>query len=597
MANWWESAPLVEQPAAQAPSGQEWYSSSPIVGQEASAPAQQVSEESPMLRRAAVAGRALVSGAPAAVLGLPALAADAYGSLVNLTKRGYNLAAPALGTEQVPYDPAFRNVRMLGQAGQNLAGMLPMEAPRTPGERILTTGVESALGAVTGSGMASAARGLLGGAVSAPVASMGQQLQQRATQAAADYARAASASPVLSTAGAATGGAAAQMSAESGGGAGQNLAAGLIGSFAPSVAASAGTRIVTPLTSNLNPEQARLLSVAREQYGLQPSAGQALNIPTLKYMESVASELPGSVNLAGSGRNQAERFQSAVMKEANIPGNLATVDVLNAARKRAGEEIDRIAVSTPAIPLNTPEFSADITKVFREYASAPQSVQKDAFTGWLQDIASFGGSMTGPQYKTFRTQINDKAKTYSKSSSASEKEYGQALRGITRALDDAFERATSPAKKQDLDQARKDYAMAKTLETAAGGAAGTSGSISGQRLRQVVEAEAPTLYRQGYGGFNELSRIGKEFYSALPQSGTEPRQAARSLMTGGQLAGDIFKSALAVPIGLTTSSTLLNPAVQAYLRNQLLANRRPQIRTNAPFSAVRGAAQEGLLGE
>jgi hypothetical protein len=68
-------------------------------------------------------------------------------------------------------------------------------------------------------------------------------------------------------------------------------------------------------------------------------------------------------------------------------------------------------------------------------------------------------------------------------------------------------------------------------------------------------------------------------------------------MTGGQLAGDIFKSALAVPIGLTTSSTLLNPAVQAYLRNQLLANRRPQIRTNAPFSAVRGAAQEGLLGE
>jgi hypothetical protein len=285
------------------------------------------------------------------------------------------------------------------------------------------------------------------------------------------------------------------------------------------------------------------------------------------------------------------------MKEANIPGNLATVDVLNAARKRAGEEIDRIAVSTPAIPLNTPEFSADITKVFREYASAPQSVQKDAFTGWLQDIASFGGSMTGPQYKTFRTQINDKAKTYSKSSAASEKEYGQALRGITRALDDAFERATSPAQKQDLDQARKDYAMAKTLETAAGGAAGTSGSISGPRLRQVVEAEAPTLYRQGYGGFNELSRIGKEFYSSLGQSGTEPRQAARALMTGGQLAGDTLKSALAVPIGLATSSTLLNPTVQAYLRNQLLANRRPAIRTNAPFSAIRGAAQEGLLGQ
>lgn len=555
------------------------------------------SEESPALRTASVAGRALVSGAPAAVLGLPALAADAYGSLVNLARRGYNLAAPSIGAEQVPYEPAFSNIRKLGQAGQELAGLLPVEAPRTPGERVLTTGVESALGAITGSGMASAARGLLGGAAAAPAASVGQQLQQRASQAAADYAKTASAAPVLSTVGAGAGGAASQYSAEKGGGAGQNLLAGLAGSFAPAVAGSVASRAITPLTSNLNPEQARLLGVAREQYGLQPSAGQALNIPTLKYMESVASELPGSVGLPGAARRQAESFQSAVMSEANIPGNLATPEVLNAARARAGGEIGQIAKSLPSIPINTPQFSSDITNVVREYLKTPASVQKESFTNWISDIASYGGAMTGQQYQELRRQINDQARRYSKSSSASEKDYGEALRGLTKSLDNAFEQAAGPTKRQDLDQARKDYAMAKTLETAAGGAAGTSGSISGPRLRQVVESQSPTLYRQGYGAFNELSRIGKEFYSPLPQSGTEPRAMARAMMTPGQLSGETLKSAAAAPFGMITSGALLNPAVQAYLRNQLLANRRPSTPAGAPLGAIRGAAQEGLLGQ
>jgi len=168
-------------------------------------------------RVAAVGGRALVSGAPTAAFGLPALAADAYESLVNLAKRGYNVAAPAIGAEPVPYTPAFRNLQALGQAGQQLASNLPIEAPRTPGERILTQGVESALGAATGGAIASTARGLIPAVAPAVApATAAQTLQQAATQAAGQYARSASASPVLTTAGAGTGGAAAQLSAERG---------------------------------------------------------------------------------------------------------------------------------------------------------------------------------------------------------------------------------------------------------------------------------------------------------------------------------------------------------------------------------------------
>jgi hypothetical protein len=552
-------------------------------------------------RMAAVGGRALVSGAPPAAFGLPALAADAYESLVNLAKRGYNVAAPAIGAEPVPYTPAFRNLQALGQAGQQLASNLPIEAPRTPGERILTQGVESALGAATGGAIASTARGLIPAVAPAVApATAAQTLQQAATQAAGQYARSASASPVLTTAGAGTGGAAAQLSSERGGTPGQNILAGLIGGALPTVAASAATRAVTPFTSNINPEQQRLLTAAREQYGLQPTAGQALGIPRLQYMENVASELPGAVRMRAAQPQQERAFQSAVMRQANVPGDLATPEALRQARNVAGGRIRELAETTPVIPVNTPEFADDLTKVVRDYYKTPQAVQKEAFANWVTEIASTGGAMSGTQYQEIRRQINDQAKRYSRSSVAAERDYGEALRGVRNALDNAFERATSKTKREDLTQARRDYALAKTIERAAGGAGGASGEISGPRFRQAVEAEAPALYRQGYGDLNELARIGSTFYPRLPQSGTEARASARAMLSPGQLGSEVMKSAVLAPFGALSSTALLNPATQAWLRNQALAGRRPPVFTSISPAAQGGlyaAREAGLLGQ
>lgn len=556
-------------------------------------------------RMAAVGGRALVSGAPAAVFGLPALAADAYGSLVNLARRGYNVAAPALGAEQVPYSPAFQNIQRLSQAGEQLAGMLPVEPPRTPGERILTSGVEAGLGAATGSGMAALARGLIPASVPRVGAQVGpgQLLQQRAAEAAGQYAQSASAYPALTTVGAATGGATARLSAEQGGTPMQNVAAGVAGSILPSIAAAGASRAITPLTSTLNEEQKRLLDVARQQYGLQPSAGQALQIPRLQYMESVAGELPGAVRMQAAPVQQQRAFQSAVMREANIPGELATPAALKQAREAAGGEISRIAESTAAIPLSTKSFSDDLTQVVKKYAKTPDVAQKQAFTKWIEEIASSGGVISGERYQSLRSEINDQARSASKSSQLADRNYGEALRGLRNALDNAFEKATTPQKRADLDVARRDYALAKTIEAATGGAGGTSGLISGPQLRSTVAAQSPTLYRQGAGDLNTLSRIGKEFYSTQPQSGTEARQAARAMMSPAQMAGDVAKSIVAAPFGLVTSTALLNPAMQAYLRNQVMAGRRPPLFTSiaptvqAPIMAVRGAGAEGLLGQ
>ena len=555
------------------------------------------SEPTDFSRQAAVAGRAIVSGAPAAVMGLPALTADAYESLVNMARRTYNLGAPAFGAEQVPYTQPFRNITALGEAGKRLAENLPMEGPKTPGERILTTGVETGLGALTGSGLASLARRFAPSVAGAPAMLAPSpaipQMQQRAVEAGRQYATSASAAPALTTAGGLTGGAAAQYSAERGGTPFQNITAGLASGFLPTLAAAGGSRVITPFTSNLNPEQARLLNVAKSEYGLQPSAGQSLNIPILKSMESVASEMPGSIQMRASPQEQAKSFQSAVMRKANIPGELATPEATTAARDVAGSRIREIAENTAVIPTNTPEFGKSLTAVVQDYFKKPETTQRQAFTNWVQEIAGYGGSMSGTQYQEIRRQINDQASRYSKSTVAADRDYGEALRGLRKSLDDAFESATSKTKREDLDQARRDYALAKTIETAAGGAGGTSGVISGPRLRQVVEGQAPTLYRQGYGDLNDLSRIGKEFYTPAPQSGTEPRTLARKTLS----------YPISFPANAAFSAALLNPATQAYLRNQALASSRPPIftstsgATQGSLAALRGAAQEGLLGE
>jgi hypothetical protein len=357
---------------------------------------------------------------------------------------------------------------------------------------------------------------------------------------------------------------------------------------------------VTPFTSNINPEQQRLLTVAREQYGLQPTAGQALGIPRLQYMENVASELPGAVRMRAAQPQQERAFQSAVMRQANVPGDLATPEALRQARDVAGGRIRELAETTPVIPVNTPEFADDLTKVARDYYKTPQAVQKEAFANWVTEIASTGGAMSGAQYQEIRRQINDQAKRYSKSSVAADRDYGEALRGVRNALDNAFERATSKTKREDLTQARRDYALAKTIERAAGGAGGASGEISGPRFRQAVEAEAPALYRQGYGDMNELARIGATFYPRLPQSGTEARAAARAMLSPGQMAGEVMKSAIAAPFGFLSSTALLNPATQAWLRNQALAGSRPPVFTTISPTAQGGlysAREAGLLGQ
>lgn len=124
---------------------------------------------------AGLAGRAAVQAAPGAVLGLPALTMDAYGSLQALAAKGANELFPTL-TQQALGRPAqapepFAYTKMLADAGVQLADVAGLPKPQTPGQQTALTYATPILGALGSAGAARQLATRFAGTSAAPVLS------------------------------------------------------------------------------------------------------------------------------------------------------------------------------------------------------------------------------------------------------------------------------------------------------------------------------------------------------------------------------------------------------------------------------------------
>jgi hypothetical protein len=115
--------------------------------------------------------RAIVQAVPAAVAGLPALAADAYDSLSNGVVMGYNAIAPRFGGKEISPIQPFRHSNALGEIGDSAADAMGLPEPTTKmGQGALKIG-SAALSAFGGAGLAAKAGTVAGAApaISAPL--------------------------------------------------------------------------------------------------------------------------------------------------------------------------------------------------------------------------------------------------------------------------------------------------------------------------------------------------------------------------------------------------------------------------------------------
>ena len=528
--------------------------------------------------RSGLAARAAIQGGTSAVLGLPALLQDAATGPVNLMYMGQNYLTNKLNQLAGTNIPQAKLIpsalTAVNQLGQNLADVAGTPQPQTPGEKAAVNIGSTALGALGPGGYGR----LLSRAPSAMAQTVGSQM---------------AATPILDVASAATGEAAKQAIEQKGGGAGAATVGGLAASMLPYAGAVAGRRVITPVPSQLTPEQQKLAQTLREA-GVPLSAGQATGSKNLQFVEDQAAKLPlGELLVKNPTAGQQQAFTTGVLKKAGINETAATPEVLAQAHKDIGRTIGDIT-SQHTVQFD-PQYATDIYSMLGNYGKNLSTDQKNTIASYISDLKDAGSRISGEVYQKTRSNIGRAIRA--QNGVNGDKEYQGALIGLQNALDDAAQRSMMRAGAQDsveaLQTARQQYANLMVIEDAVArsGQAGASGQINASALSAAAKsAVGKRQYARGVGDLNELSRAGDAFVRPLADTTTARRNALLGLSA---MAGSAYPTfgplgaAAVMGAPALASGALNNPLIQRWLRNQALPGRQ-----QIPLGAI-----PGLLGQ
>lgn len=325
-------------------------------------------------------------------------------------------------------------------------------------------------------------------------------------------------------------------------------------------------RAITPLP--MSPDR-RAAAAVLDREGVPLTAGQRTGNDRLRYAES---ELGGNA-ASRMYERQGEAFTDAAMRRAGGAG-LANSENLAANQTRLGQGFEDVA-SRNTIRAD-PQIGQDLGQVLNRYGNLLETQQRPAINNTITDLVqrfqAGGGQMPGQMYQTIRSDLTKAVQN------ARGTTFGDALRGIRNALDDAMNRSISPEDAGTWRELRRQYGNQKTLEKAiasAGGEAAATGVISPARLRMAASGGNRGGYARGEGDYAELAKAGQAIMTQLPNSGTAARLSARNLtgalMTsglGGALAG-IPGALVGAAIPSAIGRALLSRPGRAYLGNQV----------------------------
>lgn len=552
MANWWESAPLVEQPAAAAPN-MDWLQQAPLVQQEAApAPAQPRTMTQAATERLRYVNDVLTLG------GWDRLQAAARTAL------GGAPFQQALTEERAATQAARQSLSVPEQIGYGVVGAAPLAA-------------------------AGGVLGLLGrGATAVGAPTTGAALTQAATTAAPTLVQRAGVGAVeVGLQGAIE----AAMKD-------QNLATGAatgaaLGAAVP-VGLSAVGRVISPIRSQLTEPQKRLAQQAEDR-GIQLTPAQATGSRATQFLESQLRDLPGG---AMSPRiQQQEQLQRLVLQEAGIPGNYATADALETGFRSAGQQFEQV-LQGKTVDLGK-DFADKVVSSLDRYANRLDANVSPIFRAQAEGLLRESGAIDGIRAGVIRSDLARLEREYKNQPSLR-----AALGQLREAVDDAISASLPRAQRQDLKAARDQYKNLSRLDEimSRAGPQAESGMIPFVQLNNLIKQREGSISRGVSAATPEmrkLSQIGATFFREPPSSGTAQRNYINTLLTGGIGAGSFMAGGLpglaaAVGTPLATNLVYNLPPMQRLLSQQAgraLETMSPQIGTAIGTSGL------GLLGQ
>jgi hypothetical protein len=372
---------------------------------------------------------------------------------------------------------------------------------------------------------------------------------------------------------------------------------------APLVGAIAGghitslPRVITP--NVISNERQAMIDVLQHE-GVPLTAGDRTGNLTMKAAES---ELSPGVNEA-----QRDAFHQAAFNRVGehigdrpIQGANGAVDTM---MNRIGGQFDTLTARNHVDA--DPQLTGDLAGIHHTYNDVPGLYPKETVNsvngalGRVQKAISQGGSLSGEEYQTLRSNLRAAAQ------GATDPQRAEGLHGVTNALDDAMERTIQRTNPQDAGafaDARRDYRNALVLQRWAGSANMTPSTLA-QSAKAVY---GKNQYVRGMDDFSDLAESGRNVMKQFQDSGTARRQIIEQALkhtggllgyfagghanipdgaVGGLLLGEIAGPMLARP---AARAALMNPASQAILSNQIAPYRfGTSPSTIALMNAIRG---------
>jgi hypothetical protein len=320
----------------------------------------------------------------------------------------------------------------------------------------------------------------------------------------------------------------------------------------------------------LDPVRQALADRARQIYNIPLGATDIAQTPFVRTLASVSHSLPGG-GWASHDTDLNDALTRAISNTIGEDATRLTPPVMQAARTRIGNELDRIGAKTQI------DYSPDL-----DNALAQIEQEAHAVTG-----ATPGASSLPPQTAAIQNQLNDVQNRFAANNGqlpgsmfqsmiakgtpldmiANNPDtvianYGQRIRD---ALFDAWEASAPPGEVQALRDARFQYKNMKTIEPLVEKSA--TGWLSPKLLTGAARSSFDDMAYSGAGPLGDLGQIGNQFFGAPPDSYT----ALRSFITG-MVANPITGiPALAVAGG---GNSMLGSALRSDMARRL-ASRAP----------------------
>lgn len=254
-------------------------------------------------------------------------------------------------------------------------------------------------------------------------------------------------------------------------------------------------------------------------------------LTTNKYARIIGDTLE-KVPLSGSqGEARQTAFNKAII--GTIGGDSAaaklTPDVFDAAMKQSGQKIGDIAAKTPiALDKELSQALASHVENAAKYETGDVARVINSYVEEIKSKAAADGIIPGEAFRKLNTAINKQARATSNG------DLKHALGELQNDLQDALQKRVSGDDLATLLDARKQYAIGKTLEPLV--AKSPTGDISPAALmgRVTANGDGKARMARGNGGdIGDLARIGQQFLKEPNSSNTAERGLAYGILGGG----------------------------------------------------------------